>query len=206
MKYNDNYALKLVAICVVVFILQLSIPSITNEFALISSDVLSRPWILITSIFLHGSLDHIFFNMFALAIFGMILERIIGSRKFMLIFFITGIIASIGSVFFYDAALGASGAIMGIAGCLAMIRPKMMVYIYGIAPMPMVLAVGLWALIDLVGFFSPVSTGIANIAHLTGLFSGIAFGLTWRKNFPVQKPGKLVSEREIDRWEEEYMR
>jgi len=203
MRYFDYYAFKLVGVCVVVFILQLSIPSITDNFALVSKDVATRPWILVTSIFLHGSFDHLLFNMFALAMFGSILERIIGSKRFLIIFFATGVIASLGSAFFYNAALGASGAIMGIAGCLAAIRPRMMVWVLG-APMPMIMAAALWALIDMAGLFHP--SGIANAAHLAGLFSGIALGIAWRKRFVLEKSKSVISENEIDHWEKEYMK
>ncbi|MCX6818864.1 MAG: rhomboid family intramembrane serine protease [Candidatus Aenigmarchaeota archaeon] len=203
MKYFDYYAFKLVGICVAVFILQLSIPSITDDFALVSKDVAARPWILVTSIFLHGSFDHLLFNMFALAMFGSILERTIGSRRFLIVFFATGVIASLGSIFFYNAALGASGAIMGIAGCLAIIRPRMMVWVMGM-PMPMIFAAGLWAVIDMAGMFHP--SGIANAAHLAGLFSGIALGIAWRKRFALEKSKSVISENEIDHWEKEYMK
>lgn len=203
MRYFDYWAFKLVAVCIVIFLLQLTIPSITDNFVLVSAEMFSRPWILFTSIFLHGSFDHLLFNMFALVMFGSILEKIIGSRRFLMVFFVTGIIASVGSAFFYSASLGASGAIMGLAGCLASIRPKMMVWVMG-APMPMMLAAAVWAIIDMVGFFHP--SGIANAAHLAGMFSGIIIGIAWRKNFEVEKPGKILGEKELDLWEDEYMR
>jgi membrane associated rhomboid family serine protease len=205
MKYFDYYAFKLIGICVAIYILQLLYTPLTASFLLSSADVIERPYIIVTSIFLHDPSDpsHIIFNMFALAIFGSILERIIGSRRFLIVFFATGIIASIGSAFFYSESLGASGAIMGLAGCLAAIRPKMMVWVLG-APMPMIMAAALWAIIDLAGLFNP--SGIANAAHLAGLFSGIVIGIAWRKNFALEKPSKVLSDEELDRWEEEYMK
>ena len=217
MKY---YAFMLAVICISVFLLQLSFP-ITDEFVLISKDVLSRPWILVTSIFLHDpyeynpnsmqyqvSFQHLVYNMIALVLFGLILESIIGSKKFLIIFFITGIIASIGSAFFYEASLGASGAIMGIIGALAILRPKMMIYVpFGfIPPMPMIVAAGLWALIDLAGMFYPSQT--ANAAHLFGLGAGVVIGLVLREKFSARtkKREKILTERDVDKWEDEYMR
>ena len=202
MKY---YALMLAVICVSVFLLQLSFSFVTEDFVLISSDVLSRPWILVTSIFLHGGAEHLVYNMFALGLFGLILESIIGSRRLLIIFFITGIIASIGSVFFYDASLGASGAIMGIIGTLAILRPKMVMYTpFGL--MPMIVAAGLWALIDLAGMFYPSQT--ANAAHLFGLGAGVVIGLVLREKFSARtkKREKILTERDVDKWEDEYMR
>lgn len=189
------YSLWLVGICTVIFFLQTIFPSITYQFALYSSRVLQEPWLLVTSIFLHTSLEHLFFNMFALALFGFILERIIGSKKFLLVFFISGVIASIGAALFYSASLGASGAIFGVMGTLAVLRPKMYVWVMGV-PMPMFVAAILWALIDLVGMFEP--SGIADAAHLFGLGTGIVIGLMLRKQFKEKerKEEKLTKEEE----------
>src|SRR3989344_7794471 len=95
MKYNHHWTLKLVGILVVIFILQLIFPLITDLFILKSGDIFSRPWILLTSIFLHGGLGHLLLNGFALALFGSILEEIIGSKKILLLYFTGGIIASL---------------------------------------------------------------------------------------------------------------
>src|SRR3989338_1117024 len=105
MRYSS---LIIVAICIVVFALQFSIANFTDAFALDSSLVAKEPWRLVTSIFLHGSLEHLIFNMFALALFGFILENIIGTRKFLTLFFIGGLFASIFSSAVYPASLGAS--------------------------------------------------------------------------------------------------
>ncbi len=202
----NYYALILLVLCVSVYMLQLSYDAVTDDFLLVSSDVLSRPWILVTSIFLHDPEDtsHIFYNMFGLALFGLILESVVGSRRFLIIFFVTGIIASIGSAFFYSASLGASGAIMGLIGCLAILRPKMMIYFW--VPMPLIAAAAFWALIDLAGMFYPSNT--ANAAHLFGLAAGIVIGITIRQRFALRSRPKarVVREEDIDRWEKEYMK
>ena len=199
------YALGLVGVCVVVYLLQLMYPVITDSFVLVSSEVFAKPWTLVTSMFLHSPTDpsHLFYNMFALGLFGSILERVIGGRKFLIIFFVTGVIAGIGSLFFYTAVLGASGAIMGILGCLAILRPRMIVWALGV-PMPMIVAAGFWALLDLVGFFSQGGS-IANAAHLAGLFSGVAIGFFWRTGAKEPRREDAVDEKDIDQWEDQYM-
>ena len=199
------FAIQLVIICIVVFIFQNIYPQITDEFALVSAAVFSRPWTLITSIFLHGSFEHLFYNMFALALFGFILERIIGGKKFLLIFFASGIVSGIWSVFFYTATIGASGAIFGIMGALAAIRPRMTIYV-SFVPMPMAVAVLLWAAGDLIGLFAP--SNVANAAHLFGLAFGIIIGLSLRekhKDSRKKRDDFDISEEEFEDWEDNWM-
>ncbi len=204
MKYNW-YALKLVLICVVVFVLQIIFIDLTDIFALVSADIIIRPWIIITHIFLHGGIDHLLYNMIALGLFGSILEKIIGGKRFLTLFFVSGIIAAIGSSIFYPATIGASGAIMGVLGTLSILRPRMLVFIGGI-PMPMIVAAGFWAILDLIGMFAP--SNVANAAHLFGLFFGIGVGIYLRKKFKEKRP-KLVDEltgEEFVRWENKWMK
>jgi uncharacterized protein len=204
---NKHFALIFAGICVAVFFVQIAIPVVTDIFVLQSSDVLVRPWILVTSIFLHGGIEHLLYNMIALVVFGMILESIIGSKKFVTIFFVTGIIASICSSFFYNAALGASGAIFGLLGTLAVLRPRMTVWVYSV-PMPMFVAAGAWLVIDLLGVLYP--SGTANVAHIAGLLFGAAVGFYMRKQYPGEqrkwKKEKVLSDDEINNWEDRYMK
>lgn len=198
-------ALWLVGLCTVVFMLQMTISSITDSFVLLSSDILYRPWILVTSMFLHGGLDHLIYNMFALALFGTILEKIIESKKFITLYFISGLIAGIGAAIFYPASLGASGAIFGILGCLAVLRPRMTVYV-GYIPMPMAFAAVVWIGGDLVGMFAP--SGIANAAHLFGMFFGIATGFYYIKQFGekhVKRKVTPIPDKQMRTWEDRWL-
>jgi membrane associated rhomboid family serine protease len=72
--------------------------------------------------------------------------------------------------------------------------------------MPMIVAAGFWAFIDLAGMFYP--SDIANAAHLFGLVSGVIIGLALRKRFFLrpEPKSKVLDEEEIDRWEDEYMK
>ncbi|MBI4018643.1 MAG: rhomboid family intramembrane serine protease [Candidatus Aenigmarchaeota archaeon] len=192
---------------VVIFLLQTTVEGFTDSFVLVSSEVTERPWTLITSMFLHGSLTHLLSNLFALLLFGTILESIIGRSRFLLLYFSAGIIASIATLFFYEASLGASGAIFGVLGALAALRPRMTVWVMGI-PMPMLAAAGVWLLIDLLGMFAP--SGIANAAHIAGLLFGAAISIIFLSpNFPEEKEQEQhypVSESRLEKWEKKYMR
>lgn len=163
---------------VIVFFFESTVSINWNYFSFTPNLALTRPWTFITSIFLHADISHLFFNMFALLIFGSVLESRIGSRGFIIIFFLAGIIGSIGYMITANnssiPAIGASGAIYGVLGALAILMPRMIVWVWGI-PMPMIAAAGFWTLTEFLGFFYPSS--IARGAHLGGLFVGIVYGL-----------------------------
>ena len=144
--------------------------------------VLEYPWMFITSIFLHADLSHLFFNMMALFFFGTYLERMIGRKSFLVLFLVSGVIGNLGYLFTASdpltPAIGASGAIYGVVGTLAVLAPLMMIFIYGIIPLPMFVTAILWTLLDLVGLFTP--SGIAHGAHLGGMVVGVIYGLYLR--------------------------
>ena len=182
-----NYiSIKIMLLCIFVFLLQILFKDLTPELMLVKGEFFQRPWSPLTSIFVHANFLHLFYNMFALFLFGTILEHIIGRKKFISIYFASGLLASSVSYFVYPASLGASGAIYGILGMLAVLRPKMIVYVAYI-PMPMILAAIFWAIGDIFGLFFP--SNIANAAHLTGLFFGILCGFVLKQK--TQKETKL---------------
>jgi len=190
----------------IVFSLQNILPDLTDLFALDSSKIIQQPWSFVTYMFLHANASHILSNLFALVVFGFILEKIAGSKNFLLVFFATGIFSGIASIFFYPSVIGASGAIFGVMGFLAVIRPKMVVLALGI-PLPMLAAIILYAVLDLGGAFYPSST--ANIGHLAGLAAGIAYGFVLRPKYKLpekQKKDEMKFDEEYFReWEKKYM-
>lgn len=196
------YALWLCVLCIVLFVVQVFSPAFT-EFFLLNSSSFSEPWRFVTSIFLHGDIAHLLYNLFALALFGSMLERLIGSNRFLLVFFVTGIAANLVSVFFYDASLGASGAIFGVIGALIVIRPSLPVFVFGL-PMPIFIAGIVWVIGDVIGIFVP--SGVANIAHLSGLAFGLLFGAVYRLPAAPKAIKIRVSNEVIDQWEDYYMR
>ena len=198
------YALWLSAICVIVFVLQLLIPSFTDTFILDSSKI-AEVWRFVSAIFLHGGTGHLIANLFALALFGTILEGFIGSRKFLYVFFASGIFANLVAVWFYPSSLGASGAIYGILGALVIIRPMMTVWVSGI-PMPMMFAGIVWIGGSILGLFYPSSTG--HIAHLSGIALGRVFGFLWRDwSRKVERMESLrLNEDYMRKWEDYHMR
>ena len=204
MKYNIKSALWLCLIIFIIFLLQKLIPGFTDFFILDARLVDIRIWTLLTAVFLHSGMAHLLYNLFALALFGSILEHIIGSKKFMILFFIAGLAASLASLPFYNKVLGASGAIFGILGMLGILRPKLIVWLHYI-PMPMIVALFVWAVGDIIGIYAP--SGTANIAHLGGLAVGIAAGFCYYKQFREIKPKKekvYIDEDKVKEWEKSF--
>lgn len=182
------------------FLMQIFISGFTENFLLDSSAKVEL-WRFLTSIFLHGDLTHLLYNLLALGLFGSILEKLIGNKNFLLVFFLSGIIAGVASFFFYDSSLGASGAIFGVIGALIIVRPTLPVFVFGL-PMPIFIAGILWAGGDIIGVFVP--SNVANLAHLAGLAFGLILGFFYRK--PSERKNKLImDEGLINSWEDRYM-
>ena len=187
--------IQLIIVCVAAYIFQFITGFWRNEFLILNLTFIpelafTKPWVFITSMFLHADLNHIFFNMFVLLMLGPTLERRIGGKKFLTLFIVSGIIGNVG--YFTTAyisnntfvpAIGASGAVYGVVGALAILYPRMKVLIYGIIPMPMIVTAFLYVMIDFFGLFMP--TGVAHGAHIGGMIVGIIFAIIERTNVRV---------------------
>lgn len=156
-------------------------------------------WTLLTSMFMHGSFGHLFVNMISMFFVGNFVERLIGRKRYFWfymaagiaggLFFITfayiGLFVSNGDVIFggVDAfAVGASGALFGLGGLLAVLIPRLKVLVFFVIPMPMWLAMavlmfGLWA----ISIASNLPVG--NTAHFGGLIVGVIYGIYLRKKY-----------------------
>ncbi len=171
----------------IVFFLQLIFSALkipfTELLAITPAFVLSRPWTLVTPIFLHGSFFHLFLNMFVLWMFGVYLEKKIGSQKFLILYFAAGILGNIGYAITASnpliPGLGASGAIFGILGTLAILEPNLMIFVW-MVPMPLWIAAFLFIIFEL-GMSFAGGDMIAHWAHLFGLFFGFVYGYYLRK-------------------------
>ena len=197
-------AFILCGICIIVFAIQAIFPVFT-EYISLEQQSWSQLWRFFTALFAHGSLSHLLYNILALALFGSILESIIGERRLLVIFLFTGMAANVVSIFVYPSSLGASGAIFGIIGTLVMLRPGMSVFAFGL-PMPMFIAAILWAVGDIIGLFIP--SNIANMAHLVGLAFGLVLGAILRQpnQNEVKRQKVVIDEDSMIEWEKNYLR
>jgi membrane associated rhomboid family serine protease len=168
---------------VAVFLGALVTPSlIFGTLGLVPREVLRHfsLWRLATYMFVHYGFFHIFFNMFALWMFGTELERVWGPRFFLKFYFVTGIGAGILTVAFSmlpfsfanqvyaSNVVGASGAVYGLLLAWALYFPNRPVYMYLLFPVPARVFVALMGAIALLSSLSS-SGGVANATHLGGL-------------------------------------
>ncbi len=135
-------------------------------------------WQLLTSVFLHGNLMHLFFNMFALYVFGRPLEQRWGKIKFLSFYLTVGILANIASVIFYIltkqsvSLVGASGAIFGVLLAFGGFYPEVTLLLFFVIPMKAKWAILLMAVLSI---YFQISNRMGGIAHITHLF-GFLFG------------------------------
>lgn len=176
----------LIVVIFISFIFQIIFDDYTKALSLLPNRVLrGEIYRLITSIFLHGDFTHLFFNSFALLMFGGILERIIGYRNFLLIFFFSGILGGLAYVLTayllnetQIPAVGASGSIYGIIGALAILRPTTIVLVYFV-PIPLLFLAFFWIITETIATlfqFFGLKSSIASQAHLVGLLFGLIYG------------------------------
>lgn len=186
-----------------ILLISLSInPSSIKYFALQPMAFLSGQylWTILTSMFSHVLFWHIFANMMTLAFIGGFVQKILGQKRYLWFYLISGILASLffvllsslfgnselGATIFGNPeifALGASGAIFGLAGLITILIPKMKVLAFFVIPMPM------WvAMVFFLGVFWILSAfaglPIGNSAHLGGFLVGIVYGLYLKHKFP----------------------
>jgi membrane associated rhomboid family serine protease len=175
---------NLIAITVMVFVLQLAVPEVTGWLAFFPPAIVTRPWTIITYMFVHdpNSFTHIIFNMIALYFFGPRVEAIMGSRRFLTLYFVAGMAGALLSLVLAPRSpiIGASGAVYGVLLAFAMRWPRERVLIWGIIPVEVRwLVVGTTAL-SLYGGFSGGS-GVAHFAHLGGYLGAFLY-LKWVQN------------------------
>ena len=174
---------------VVVFLLQFVAGNILlSLFALWPvGDTLFQPWQLLTYSFLHAGFLHIFFNMFALYMFGTPLEAFWGSRRFAFYYVACVLTAAATELVVQNGTevggpvLGASGGVFGLLLAFAWYFPKQrLMLLFPPIPMPAWLFVTLYGGIELVMGVTGAQPGVAHFAHLGGMLGGALSILYWR--------------------------
>ncbi len=139
------------------------------------------PWQIVTYMFIHGNFGHIFFNMFALWMFGVEIENLWGSKKFLIYYFICGIGAALSNLFitpfFSDVGptIGASGAVFGILIAFAFLFPNREIYLYFLFPIKAKYFVVFYIILEVVYIVTSVESGVAHVAHVGGAVIGFIY-------------------------------
>jgi len=138
-------------------------------------------WQLVTYQFLHGGFFHLFFNMFALWVFGRQLEQLWGSSRFLLYYLTCGIGAGIASVFLSgQLTIGASGSIYGLLLAFGLIFPDQYLLLYFLFPIKARTLVIIFAVLEFVMSLQSPGDHIAHSAHLAGMFVGLVYLKIWQ--------------------------
>ena len=158
-----------------------------------------RIWTLITSMFMHGGFFHLFANIISLMFIGSLVEKIIGKKRYLWFYLISGFLASLfyllSELIFPTGlgAVGASGALFGLVGLLVLLTPDLPVYLMFI-PIPIKMKYAGPGILILLWFISVTGNlPIGNTAHLGGLIAGLIYGIYLRQKFPnkVRKLGRM---------------
>jgi membrane associated rhomboid family serine protease len=142
------------------------------------------PWQFVSYMFLHGGLAHLFFNLFALWMFGQSIENLWGTRRFVIYYFLTGIGAALIHILITGASVpmvGASGAVYGILLAFAMMFPNRPIFLIFLPiPIKAKYFVIFFGALELFNGVSSLQTGIAHFAHLGGMVVGFILIKLWR--------------------------
>lgn len=204
--FGFNLTTKLIFLNVLIYIVGILLMAIYGEDFILNNVAITPAlilngksiWTIITSIFMHASFFHIFANMFSLFFVGNFLERIIGKKRFFWIYILSGIM---GGVFFIlsslifgglnNSAVGASGAIFGLLGVLAILVPFSKVYLI-VGPLLMLILDFVFRVILPINLSGAISTIISVIIFIM-IFSMLSFNPRFRKlAIPVQLPMWLL--------------
>ncbi|MCF0202329.1 MAG: rhomboid family intramembrane serine protease [Bacteroidaceae bacterium] len=142
---------------------------------------------LVTYMFMHGGWDHLFFNMFALWMFGCVVEKAWGARRFFVYYMTCGVGAGLIQILAQTLAggggltVGASGAIYGILLAFGMTWPEQRIFIFPIpVPIKAKWFVCIYAVIEFVSALATSGDGVAHVAHLGGMLFGYMLIRHWQ--------------------------
>ncbi len=155
---------------------------------------------LISAMFMHGGIGHLFGNMLYLWIFGDNVEDSMGHWRFLTFYLVCGVLASGAHIFFAPnsivPSLGASGAIAGVLGAYLVLYPKQgvrVLYWGRIVEMPALMVIGFWGFLQFLSGFGSLANageqgGVAYMAHVGGFVAGLGLVFLFRDGRGKAKP------------------
>jgi membrane associated rhomboid family serine protease len=180
---------------VVLYLLQVLVPSALDRLALWPlATPYFAPYQIITYAFLHGSFPHLFFNMFALYMFGRALEDFWGPRRFIVFYFACVLAAGLAQLLVTSLTdslyptVGASGGVFGVLLAFALYFPTQRItLLFPPIPMPAWLFVSLYGVLELVMGVTNTQAGVAHFAHLGGMVGGAIVIAYWHATGKVRR-------------------
>ncbi len=175
---------RLIVANIAVFGLQVLVPGLAAFLVFVPSEVVTRPWTILTYMFLHGGFSHLFFNMLGLFFFGGRVEHRLGGRDFARLYFVSGVAGALLSLVLDPRSpiIGASGGVFGVSLAFAMFWPRERIYIWGVLPVEAWLLVAINTGLSVFSGFGGTGSGVAHFAHLGGYLGAWAY-LTARARF-----------------------
>ncbi len=174
----------------------LGTPELARTFNGITQVPQFWPWQLVTYGFLHGGFSHLFFNMFALWMFGVQIENTWGSRRFAIYYFVCVIGAGLIQMLVLWGnpvpTVGASGGVFGILLAFGMMFPNQYIMLlFPPIPLKAKWLVIIYGAIELFAGITGTQAGVAHFAHLGGMLFGYLLIMYWRGRLPVQPQRKM---------------
>ncbi|HWR11539.1 MAG TPA: rhomboid family intramembrane serine protease [Rectinemataceae bacterium] len=171
-----NATLYIIAANILFFAMSYVFPALRAYMALSPVALLNGyVWQPITYMFAHADLTHLLVNMLGLFFFGTQVERSMGSKEFLLFYFLTGALAGLASFGIYAATgawytmlLGASGALFAVLLAFAIVNPEAQIYLYGLIPIRAPIMVIGYAGIELASQLFSFRSSVAHLTHLAG--------------------------------------
>ncbi len=160
---------------------------LSNYFGLNALGEGFQIWQLVTYQFMHGDFSHIFFNMFMLWMFGMEIEHVMGSKKFLIFYLLSGIGAGLLQLFLspvltgaMGVTIGASGAVYGVMIAFGMTFPDRYVFIYFLLPIKAKYLIAILMVFEFMAVNDP--SLVAHLAHIGGAVTAFIFILLDKRN------------------------
>jgi membrane associated rhomboid family serine protease len=173
---------RLLVANVVMFLVIQVYPALANPLVLYPPEILVQPWTAFTYMFLHAGMGHLFGNMLGLFFFGPRLESRLGTKGFLLLYFLSGLGGAAFSFIFAREAyvVGASAAVYGVLLGFAMYWPRERIYLWFVIPVESWLIVALLVFYTLYAGANPgAGSRTAHFAHLGGFVFAFAFLRWW---------------------------
>ncbi len=140
-------------------------------------------WTLVTGLFIHGNLLHLFGNMMFLYVFGNTLENELNSNKTVSAFFLGGVLSFLLSTFFYAPEIpliGASAAIFTLAAVAMLVKPLKFSFFF---LMPIGLVAIIYFIYNIAAVYYGYQGNIAYVSHVIGFTIGIPLGIVWSRKW-----------------------